>query len=91
MLKIRLARFGGKKNPHYRVVVMEERSARNGRSVEVVGHYDPQTEPATIHLDHDRIDYWRKNGAQPTTVVQRLMKSSPPAETAQPEPAQSTG
>jgi small subunit ribosomal protein S16 len=77
MLAIRLARFGAKKRPTYRVVVIERDRARNSRSVEVVGHYNPISKPAEVHLDHDRITHWMKNGAQPSVTVARLMKAHP--------------
>lgn len=77
MLAIRLARFGAKKKPTYRVVVIDKERARNSRSVEVVGHYNPIAKPAEVHLDRDRIDYWMKNGAQPSDTVTRLMKTKP--------------
>ena len=76
MLMIRLARFGGKKKPAYRVVVIEKERARNSRSVEVVGTYDPLSKPKAVKLDHDRIAHWMKNGAQPSDTVARLMKST---------------
>jgi small subunit ribosomal protein S16 len=76
MLAIRLARFGAKKKPTYRVVVIDKERARNSRSVEVVGHYNPIAKPAEIHLDHERIQYWVKNGAQPSDTVSRLLKKS---------------
>ena len=77
MLAIRLARFGAKKKPTYRVVVIERDRARNSRSVEVVGHYNPVAQPAQVQLDHERIDYWLKNGAQPSDTVSRLLKANP--------------
>jgi small subunit ribosomal protein S16 len=83
MLMIRLARFGAKKKPFYRVVVIEKERARNGRSLEVVGHYNPLTNPAQVVLRHDRVDYWTKNGAQVSDTVQRLIKEHP-VSTAQP-------
>ena len=83
MLMIRLARFGAKKKPTYRVVVMDKERARNSRAVEVVGHYNPVTQPAAVSLDHDRIQYWIKNGAQPSETVGRLLKKYP-AETPAP-------
>ena len=76
MLAIRLARFGAKKKPTYRVVVIEKDRARNSRSVEVVGHYNPVAKPAEIHLNRERIDYWMKNGAQPSDTVTRLLKTA---------------
>jgi small subunit ribosomal protein S16 len=77
MLAIRLARFGAKKKPTYRVVVIEKERARNSRSVEVVGHYNPIAKPAEVKLDHERIDYWLKHGAQPSETVSRLLKNNP--------------
>jgi small subunit ribosomal protein S16 len=77
MLAIRLARFGAKKKPTYRVVVIERERARNSRSVEVVGHYNPISKPAEVHLDHERINHWIKNGAQPSVTVTRLIKANP--------------
>jgi small subunit ribosomal protein S16 len=77
MLAIRLARFGAKKKPTYRVVVIEKDRARNSRSVEVVGHYNPIAKPAEVHLSHDRIEFWMKNGAQPSDTVKRLLKNNP--------------
>ncbi len=77
MLAIRLARFGAKKKPTYRVVVIDRERARNSRSVEVVGHYNPIAKPAEVHLEHDRINHWIKNGAQPSDTVTRLMKANP--------------
>ena len=64
MLMIRLARFGAKKKPFYRIVVIEKERARDSRNLEVVGHYNPLTQPATVKLDHDRIQHWTKHGAQ---------------------------
>jgi small subunit ribosomal protein S16 len=77
MLMIRLARFGAKKKPTYRVVVIEKDRARDSRSVEVVGHYNPVSQPALVDLNHDRIQYWMKNGAQPSETVSRLLKKHP--------------
>lgn len=72
MLMIRLARVGAPKQPHYRVVVIEKDRARNGRSVEVVGTYNPRTTPASITLKRDRIDYWVGNGALLSDRVGKL-------------------
>lgn len=77
MLAIRLARFGAKKKPTYRVVVIDKERARNSRSVEVVGHYNPVAQPAQVSLNRERIEYWMKNGAQPSDTVSRLMKNTP--------------
>ena len=64
VVMIRLARVGARKQPYYRVVVIEKDRARNGRSIEVVGTYNPRTNPATVNLKHERIAYWRGVGAQ---------------------------
>ena len=79
MLMIRLARFGAKKKPSYRVVVIEKERARDSRNLEVVGHYNPLTEPATVKLEHERIAHWTKNGAQMSDTVARLVKNHPVA------------
>jgi len=79
---IRLARFGAKKKPSYRVVVIDKERARNSRSVEVVGFYNPVSQPPVVNLKHERIEYWVKNGAQPSDTVTRLMKKNPAAELA---------
>ena len=83
MLMIRLARFGAKKKPYYRVVVIEKERARNGRNLEVVGHYNPLADPPAAVLKYDRIAHWSKSGAQMSDTVARLLKNNPapPAET----------
>jgi len=82
MLMIRLARFGAKKKPFYRVVVIEKEKARDGRNIEVVGHYNPRSTPATVELNHERITHWVKTGAQMSDTVARLVKNNPsPAAT----------
>jgi len=82
MLMIRMARFGAKKKPTYRVVVIDKERARDSRAVEVVGTYNPISKPKAISLKHDRIAHWMKNGAQPSSTVARLMKNNPPAPAA---------
>ena len=77
MLMIRLARFGAKKKPFYRVVVIEKERARNGRSLEVVGHYNPLASPAQVRFDHERIAYWTQKGALTSDTVARLLKNNP--------------
>jgi small subunit ribosomal protein S16 len=77
MLMIRLARFGAKKKPSYRVVVIDKERARNSRSVEVVGFYNPVSQPPVVNLKHERIEYWMKSGAQPSETVTRLLKNNP--------------
>jgi small subunit ribosomal protein S16 len=70
---IRLARIGARKQPYYRVVVIEKERARNGRSVEVVGTYNPRTTPASIEFKRDRVDYWVSKGAQCSDRVKKLL------------------
>ena len=79
MLKIRLTRMGAKKKPFYRVVVTERRQARDGSFVEIVGHYNPGTNPPSIELDMDRVTHWMSKGAQPSETVSSLMKKAQPA------------
>ena len=86
MLMIRLARVGARKQPHYRVVVIEKDRARNGRSVEVVGTYNPRTNPASLSLKRDRIDYWTGKGAQLSDRVGKLVASHVAAPAAAAEP-----
>jgi small subunit ribosomal protein S16 len=82
---IRLARVGARKQPHYRIVVIEKDRARNGRSVEVVGTYNPRTNPASVSLKHDRIAYWTGNGAQLSDTVGKILSKNPAvSETATP-------
>ena len=73
MLMIRLARVGARKQPYYRVVVIEKDRARNGRSIEVVGTYNPRTNPASVDLKRERIDYWTGKGAQLSERVAKLV------------------
>jgi small subunit ribosomal protein S16 len=81
---IRLARVGARKQPHYRVVVIEKDRARNGRSVEVVGTYNPRTTPASLELKRDRIDYWVGNGALLSDRVEKLYAAPVPETAASP-------
>jgi len=73
-VKIRLARYGAKKKPYYRIVVASSRAPRDGRFLEVVGTYDPLKQPAAVHLKHDQIKRWLKKGAVPTATVKSLLK-----------------
>ncbi len=73
MLMIRLARFGARKQPYYRVVVIEKERARNGRPVEVVGTYNPRTNPATVDLKRERITYWVSKGAKCSERMTKLL------------------
>ncbi len=72
MLMIRLSRVGARKKPYYRVVVIEKDRARDGRSLEVIGTYNPRTNPATVSLKQDRIEYWTSKGAQLSERVHKL-------------------
>ena len=82
MLMIRLARVGARKQPYYRVVVIEKEHARNGRPVEIVGTYNPRTHPATFDLKRERIEYWVAKGAQCSERVKRLLAQPTPATAA---------
>jgi len=73
-IKLRLTRVGSKKNPVYRVVAADSRSPRDGKFLEIVGRYNPQTDPSTIELDAEKIKGWLGRGAQPTEAVARLIK-----------------
>jgi small subunit ribosomal protein S16 len=77
MLMIRLARFGAKKKPFYRIVVIEKERAANGRCLEVVGHYNPLTSPAKVDLKYDRLEHWTKQGALFSGTVKRLVEKNP--------------
>ena len=83
---IRLARFGARKQPYYRIVVIEKDLARNGRSIEVVGTYNPRTSPMSVDLKHERIAYWRGVGAQMSTTVEKLVTKNPAAPAPAAEP-----
>ncbi len=85
MVTLRLARFGAKKRPFYRVVAADSRAKRDGRFLEVLGTYDPLTDPPSVTLKAERIQYWLSVGAQPTDAVRRLIGSlvtpgKPPTE-----------
>jgi small subunit ribosomal protein S16 len=67
---------GSKKNPIWRVVVADQRSPRDGRSIETVGHYNPQTQPSTIVLNEERLRHWLDRGAQPSNTVRKLMRAA---------------
>ena len=74
-VKLRLARVGSKKNPIYRVVAADERAPRDGKFLEIVGRYNPQTDPSTIELDEAKVKDWLAKGAQPTDAVRRILKT----------------
>jgi small subunit ribosomal protein S16 len=73
-VRMRLTRVGSKKNPIYRVVVADSRSPRDGRFIEIIGRYNPQTDPSTIELDEDKVKDWLSKGAQPSDAVSKLIK-----------------
>ena len=75
-VRIRLTRVGATKRPAYRVVAIDSRSARDGRPLEILGHYDPLTEPATVQIDEPRIRDWMSKGAQPSETVVKLMRQA---------------
>jgi small subunit ribosomal protein S16 len=74
-VRVRLTRVGSKKNPIWRVVVADQRSPRDGRFIETIGRYNPQTNPSTIAIDEERLQHWLARGAQPTGAVKQLMKA----------------
>ena len=73
-VRLRLTRVGGRKDPVWRVVVADQRSKRDGRVIETVGHYNPQTNPSTITLDEARVRDWLARGAQPSQTVRKLLR-----------------
>ena len=73
-VRLRLTRIGGRKNPVWRVVVADQRAKRDGRVIEIVGHYNAQTDPSTISLDEERVRDWLARGAQPTDTVRKLLR-----------------
>jgi small subunit ribosomal protein S16 len=75
-VRMRLTRVGSKKNPIYRVVVADSRSPRDGRFIEIVGRYNPQTQPSTFELDEAKVKDWLAKGAQPSDPVARLIKAA---------------
>jgi small subunit ribosomal protein S16 len=75
-VKIRLKRIGKKRAPHYRIVVMDARTKRDGRAIEEIGKYNPKAEPSFIYVESDRAQYWLGVGAQPTEAVEAIFKAS---------------
>ncbi len=75
-VRMRLTRVGSKKNPIYRVVVADQRSPRDGRFIEIVGRYNPQSEPSLIELDEAKVKAWLGKGAQPSDAVAKLIKAA---------------
>lgn len=86
MVKIRLRRTGAKKQPSYRVVVADSRAARNGAFIEIIGHYDPLTDPTTVVINTEKAVAWLKKGAQPTSTVTRLLSKAGVVEGLKPIP-----
>lgn len=80
MLRIRLARTGAKKKGSYRIVVMERERARDGRFVEILGHFNPRRNPPELVLKRDRVSYWMGQGAQPSETVRSFLKQAPEAK-----------
>jgi len=74
-VRLRLTRVGGRKNPIWRVVAADQRSKRDGRVLETIGHYNAQTQPSTIVLDEERVRHWLSRGAQPSETVSKLLKT----------------
>lgn len=74
-VRLRLTRVGGRKNPIWRVVAADQRSKRDGRVIETIGHYNAQTQPSTIVLDEEKVRAWLARGAQPSGTVRKLLKT----------------
>ena len=75
MVRIRLRRVGGRRDPNWRIVVADRRSPRDGRSIETIGHYQPRRDPSVIEIDEARARHWLEQGARPTATVARLMRT----------------
>ena len=89
-VRIRLTRVGATKRPSYRVVAIDKHRARDGRALEILGFYDPLTDPATVKLDAERIQAWISKGAQPSETVVKLLRQAENAPAARPATAQTT-
>jgi small subunit ribosomal protein S16 len=86
MVRLRLTRMGRKKRPFYRIVAADSRAPRDGRNIEILGYYNPMTEPAEVRIDLDRVDYWLGVGASPSeTVGQLIGRARAPAAVAEAE------
>jgi small subunit ribosomal protein S16 len=75
MVRMRLRRVGSRKNPNWRIVIADRRSPRDGRTIETIGHYNPQTDPSLIEIDEDRARHWLEHGARPTPTVASLLRT----------------
>jgi small subunit ribosomal protein S16 len=74
-VRLRLTRIGGRKDPVWRIVAADQRSKRDGRVIEILGHYNAQTEPSTVKVDEDKVRNWLARGAQPTDQVRKLLRT----------------
>jgi small subunit ribosomal protein S16 len=91
MVAIRLRRAGSKKRPFFRIVVTDSSAARDSSFVEILGHYNPRAAPAVVNIDRERVDYWLKQGAQPSSSIRTLIArhlTPPPVPAPSPEPTQ---
>ena len=91
VVRIRLRRMGAKKNPFYRIVVTDKDSPRDGRFIEIVGTYDPRTQPETVELNTDRVNHWLSTGAQPSESVGRILRKLNIVDASTASPLQSAG
>jgi small subunit ribosomal protein S16 len=91
MLAIRLSRTGSKKQPYFRLVVLDSTQARDSRFVEILGHYNPRAKPATFEVAHDRVAHWLAKGARPSDTVRTLLAGHVTNKPAADPPAQATG
>lgn len=87
MIRLRLRRTGAKKRPSYRIVAAEHSAPRDGRFIEIIGHYDPLTEPATVKVNEERARHWLSVGAQPSDTVAGLLRRAGVIESDTPAPA----
>ena len=74
-VRLRLTRIGGKKDPVWRIVATDQRSPRDGRVIEILGHYNAQTDPSTVKVDEEKVRGWLERGAQPTDTVRKLLRT----------------
>jgi small subunit ribosomal protein S16 len=74
-VRLRLTRIGGKKDPVWRIVAADQRSKRDGRVIEILGHYNAQTDPSTVKVDEEKVRGWLERGAQPTGTVRKLLRT----------------
>ena len=74
-VRLRLTRIGGKKDPVWRIVAADQRSKRDGRVIEILGHYNAQTDPSTVKVDEEKVRGWLERGAQPTDTVRKLLRT----------------